>query len=38
LDADVVEELVATDRARLVDRSIHRSDHLRTLEAAFPAD
>jgi hypothetical protein len=30
-------ELVAEGRERLVDRSLHRGDHLRTLEAAFPA-
>jgi hypothetical protein len=37
LDTDVVEELVTNDRSRLVDRSLHRSDHLATLESAFPA-
>ena len=36
--ADVREELAAEGRERLVDRSLHRDDHLETLEAAFPAD
>jgi hypothetical protein len=34
---DVIEELVTTGRERLVDRSLHRGDHLRALEAAFPS-
>jgi hypothetical protein len=33
---DVVAELVSAGQARLVDRSLHRSDHLRPLEEAFP--
>jgi hypothetical protein len=33
---DVVDEVVAAGQERLVDRSLHRGDHLRTLEAAFP--
>ena len=37
--ADVVrEELAVEGRERLVDRSLHREDHLGTLEAAFPAE
>lgn len=35
---DVREELAAEGRERLVDRSLHRGDHLGTLEAAFPAE
>jgi DinB superfamily len=34
---DVREELAAEGRERLTDRSLHRGDHLGTLEAAFPA-
>jgi hypothetical protein len=34
---DVRMELVAEGRRRLVDRSVHRGDHLGTLESAFPA-
>jgi hypothetical protein len=34
---DVREELAGEGRERLVDRSLHRGDHLGTLEAAFPA-
>ncbi|MGH2642050.1 MAG: DinB family protein [Actinomycetota bacterium] len=37
LDPDVVVELERDGRERLVDRSLHRGDHLGTLEAAFPA-
>ncbi|HEX6581191.1 MAG TPA: hypothetical protein VF195_10010 [Actinomycetota bacterium] len=33
---DVRGELAAEGRERLVDRSLHRADHLGTLEAAFP--
>jgi hypothetical protein len=29
-------ELVTQGRERLIDRSLHRGDHLRTLEGAFP--
>jgi len=36
LDADIVVELVRDRRERLVDRSLHRGDHLAGLEAAFP--
>jgi hypothetical protein len=35
---DVRAELAAEGRQRLVDRSLHRGDHLEVLEAAFPAD
>jgi hypothetical protein len=35
---DVREQIAAEGRERLVDRSLHRGDHLGTLEAAFPAD
>jgi hypothetical protein len=35
---DVREELTAEGRERLVDRSLHRADHLGTLEAAFPLE
>ena len=38
LDADLVVELVRDRRERLVDRSLHRGEHLDALEAAFPAD
>jgi hypothetical protein len=37
LGADVVSELLQARRERLVDRSIHRDEHLNTLEAAFPS-
>ena len=33
---DVRAELTAEGRERLVDRSLHRGDHLGTLESAFP--
>jgi hypothetical protein len=36
LHEDVRAELVAEGRERLVDRSLHRGDHLGTLESAFP--
>ena len=36
VDEDVRADLVAGGRERLVDRSLHREEHLRTLEAAFP--
>ncbi|MGH2634559.1 MAG: hypothetical protein ACRDHU_00165 [Actinomycetota bacterium] len=36
LDADVVSEVVQGGRERLVDRSLHRGEHLSTIEAAFP--
>jgi hypothetical protein len=35
LETDVVVELVRDRRERLVDRSIHRGEHLAVLEAAF---
>jgi hypothetical protein len=37
VDDNIADELVAEGRERLIDRSLHREDHLRTLEAAFPA-
>jgi hypothetical protein len=37
LDAAIVAEVVGEGRERLVDRSIHRADHLRTIEEAFPS-
>jgi hypothetical protein len=36
VDEDVRSELVAEGRERLVDRSLHRSEHLQTIESAFP--
>ena len=36
VDGDVRAELVAGGRERLVDRSLHRAEHLRTMESAFP--
>ena len=36
LDDDVRAALVAEGRHRLLDRSVHRDDHLETLESAFP--
>jgi hypothetical protein len=36
LEADVVSEVVKEGRERLVDRSLHRLEHLNTIEAAFP--
>jgi hypothetical protein len=36
VDRNIRSELVAEGRERLVDRSLHRSEHLRTIEAAFP--
>ena len=36
LDADIVVDLVLDRRERLVDRSLHRGEHLAGLEAAFP--
>jgi hypothetical protein len=35
LDAAIVSELLTEGRERLVDRSLHRADHLRTIEEAF---
>ena len=37
LDPDIVVELVRDRRERLVDRSLHRGEHLEALESAFPA-
>jgi hypothetical protein len=37
LGADVVSEVVQARRERLVDRSLHRDEHLNTLETAFPS-
>jgi hypothetical protein len=34
--SDVIAELVTAGQERLVDRSLHRGDHLRSLESAFP--
>ncbi|MFL5799577.1 MAG: DinB family protein [Actinomycetota bacterium] len=36
LEADVVSGVVAAGRERLVDRSIHRSEHLATIDRAYP--
>jgi hypothetical protein len=36
VDEDVRAEVVAEGRERLVDRSLHRAEHLRTMESAFP--
>jgi hypothetical protein len=36
IDDDVRSELASEGRERLVDRSLHREEHLRTIEAAFP--
>jgi hypothetical protein len=37
LEADVVSEVVEAGRERLVDRSLHRGEHLKTIETAFPS-
>jgi hypothetical protein len=37
LEADVVTEIVQERRERLVDRSLHRGEHLNTIEVAFPS-
>ena len=37
LDDEVRAALVAEGRHRLMDRSVHRGDHLETLESAFPS-
>jgi len=37
LEADVVSELVQAGRERLVDRSLHRGEHLNIMETAFPS-
>ena len=36
LEAGVVSEVVRERRERLVDRSLHRGEHLNTIETAFP--
>jgi hypothetical protein len=36
VDEDVRAELISEGRERLVDRSLHRAEHLGTIEAAFP--
>ena len=36
LDDEVVSEVLGEGRVRLLDRSIHRDEHLSTLETAFP--
>jgi hypothetical protein len=36
VEEDIRAELVAGGRERLVDRSLHRAEHLRTIESAFP--
>jgi hypothetical protein len=38
VDEDVRLELLSEGRERLVDRSLHRAEHLGTIEAAFPSD
>ena len=37
IDDEIRSELISEGRRRLVDRSVHRSDHLGTLESAFPS-
>jgi hypothetical protein len=37
LEADVVSEVVQEGRERLVDRSLHRVEHVNTIEGAFPS-
>ena len=37
LDDTIVSEVVVEGRERLVDRSLHRGEHLRTIEGAFPS-
>lgn len=36
LDDEIVSEVLGEGRERLLDRSIHRDEHLSTLEGAFP--
>lgn len=36
LEADTVSEVVQEGRERMVDRSLHRGEHLSTIETAFP--
>ncbi len=37
LEGDVVSEVMQERRERLVDRSLHRGEHLNTIETAFPS-
>jgi DinB superfamily len=37
IDDEIRTDLIAEGRRRLVDRSIHRGDHLATMESAFPS-
>lgn len=37
LDREVTAAVIDESRERLVDRSLHRADHIGTIEAAFPA-
>jgi hypothetical protein len=37
LESDLVDEVVREGRERLVDRSLHRGEHLETIESAFPS-
>jgi DinB superfamily len=37
LDGTIVSALATEGRERLADRSLHRADHLRTIEESFPA-
>jgi hypothetical protein len=37
LDGTIVSALVTEGRERLADRSLHRGDHLRTIEKSFPS-
>src|SRR5712691_10103817 len=37
LEPGVVSEVVEAGRERLVDRSLHRGNHLKTIETAFPS-
>jgi hypothetical protein len=37
LDPTIVSEVLIEGRERLVDRSLHRGEHLRTIEEAFPS-
>jgi len=36
LGTEAISELIHAGRERLVDRSLHRRDHLETIERAFP--
>jgi len=38
LGSEAVRQVLESDRPRLVDRSLHRGDHLGTIEAAFAGD